>query len=56
MQDPNLEIKKQSLVQMIDEDAFGEGNGNELKYSWLENPLDGGAWWVTLHGVAKIPT
>ena len=41
---------------MIDEDAFGEGNGNALQYSCLENPMDGGAWWVTLHGVAKSPT
>ena len=31
----------------------GEGNGNPLQYSCLENPMDGGAWWVTVHGVAK---
>ena len=31
----------------------GEGNGNPLRYSCLENPMDGGAWWVTVHGVAK---
>ena len=32
----------------------GEGNGNPLQYSCLENPMDGGAWWATLvHGVAK---
>ena len=35
----------------------GEGNGNPLQYSCLENPMDGGAWWATLvHGVAKSRT
>ena len=31
----------------------GEGNGNPLQYSCLENPMDGEAWWATVHGVAK---
>ena len=31
----------------------GKGNGNPLQYSCLENPMDGGAWWVTVHGGAK---
>ena len=31
----------------------GEGNGNPLQYSCLENPMDRGAWWATVHGVAK---
>ena len=31
----------------------GEGNGNPLQHSCLENPMDGGAWWATVHGVAK---
>ena len=30
----------------------GEGNGNPLQYSCLENPTDGGAWWATVHGVS----
>jgi len=30
-----------------------EGNGNLLQYSCLGNPMDRGAWWVTVHGVAK---
>ena len=34
----------------------GEGNGNLLQYSCLENPMDGGAWWATVHGVAKSRT
>ena len=36
--------------------APGEGNGNPLQYSCLENPMDRGAWWATVHGVAKIRT
>ena len=31
----------------------GEGNGDPLQYSCLENPLDRGAWWTTVHGVAE---
>ena len=34
----------------------GEGNSNPLEYSGLENPMDRGAWWVTVHGVAKSQT
>ena len=34
----------------------GEGNGNPLQYSCLENPTDGGAWWATVHGVTKSRT
>ena len=33
--------------------AFGEGNGSPLQYSCLENPMDGGAWWAAVHGVAN---
>ena len=31
---------------------FGEGNDTPLQYSCLENPMDGGAWWAAVHGVA----
>ena len=31
----------------------GEGNGDPLQYSWLENSMDRGAWWATVNGVAK---
>ena len=31
----------------------GEGNGNPLQYSCLANSMDGGAWWATVHGVAR---
>ena len=34
----------------------GEGNGNPLQYSCLENPMDRGAWWATVHSVAKSQT
>ena len=34
----------------------GEGNGNPLQYSCLENPMDGRAWLATVHGVAKSRT
>ena len=34
----------------------GEGHGNPLQYSHLENPMDKGAWWATVHGVAKSRT
>ena len=34
----------------------GEGNGNPLQYSCLENPMDRGAWWSAVHGVAKSRT
>ena len=34
----------------------GGGNGTPLQYSCLENPMDGGAWWAAVHGVAKSRT
>ena len=36
--------------------SFGEGNGTPFQYSCLENPMDGGAWWAAVHGVAKSQT
>ena len=36
--------------------TFREGNGTPLQYSCLEYPMDGGAWWTTVHGVSKIRT
>ena len=35
---------------------LGEGNGNPLQYSCLENPMDGGALWAAVHGVTKSRT
>ena len=37
----------------LDIAVYGEGNGTPLQYSCLENPMDGGAWWAAIHGVAK---
>ena len=34
----------------------GGGNGNPLQYSFLDNPIDRGAWWATVHGVKKSQT
>ena len=36
--------------------SLGGGNGNPLQYSWLENPMDRGAWWATAHRVTKSQT
>ena len=35
---------------------FGEGDGTPLQYSCLKNPMDRGAWWASVHGVAKSQT
>ena len=37
-------------------DSHGEGNGNPLQCSCLENPRDGGAWWAAVYGVAQSRT
>ena len=34
----------------------GGGNGNPLQYSCLENPMNRGAWWATVHGITKSQT
>ena len=36
--------------------SLGEGNGNPLQYSCLENSTDRGAWWATVHAVAELDT
>ena len=46
--DPDKKINKKGV-----RGNFGEGNGTPLQYSCLENPMDGGAWWAAVHGVAK---
>ena len=38
------------------EDPLEEASGNPLQYSCLENPMDGGAWWATVHGFAESQT
>ena len=38
----------------MDTPWIGEGNGTPLQYFCLENPMDGGAWWAAVHGVARV--
>ena len=53
----HLPAMQESWVRFLGwEDPLDEGNGNPLQYSCLENPMDRGAWWAILHGVAKSQT
>ena len=45
-----------SYIWGIVTSVFREGNGTPLQYSCLENPMDWGAWWAAVHGVAKSRT
>ena len=50
----NLPASARDMVESLGrEDLEKEGNGNPLQYSCLGNPMDRGAWWATVHGVAK---
>ena len=49
----NLEERQISIQIAL---VTGEGDGTPLQYSCLENPMDGGAWWAAVHGVAKSQT
>ena len=40
----------------VTDSVLGEGNGTPLQYSCLENPMDGGAWWAAVYGVAQSQT
>ena len=49
-----LPAMQETWVQSLDqEDSPGEGNGTPLQYSCLENPMDGGAWLATVHGISQ---
>ena len=48
-------IRIRSTLYILEE-AIGEDNGTPLQCSCLENLMDGGAWWATVHGVAKTWT
>ena len=63
MGSPHSSVVKESACNSGDpgsipgsERSPGGGNGNPLQYSCLENPMDGGAWWATVHGVTKNQT
>ena len=50
-------VKGVGIVNKAEVDVFlEEGNGTSLQYSCLENPMDGGAWWAAVHGVAESQT
>ena len=44
------------VIHVIVHMVYGEGSGNPLQYSCLENPVDRGAWWATVHEVEKNQT
>ena len=48
-----LGVEKALLTSPSGKKCPEEGNGNPLQYSCLENSMDRGAWWVTVHAVAK---
>ena len=49
-----LTMRETRVRSLGQEGLPGEGNGNPLQYSFLENPMDGGAWGATAHGVAEL--
>ena len=54
----NANYKKKSKITIRYQytSTSGEGNGTPPQYSCLEKPMDGGAWWAAIHGVAKSRT
>jgi len=48
--------KDLKVVRVKARQISGEGNGTPLRCSCLENPMDGGAWWAAVHGVASSQT
>ena len=48
-----LRITNQLFLFLLKQVIFGQGDGTPLQYSCLENPIDGGAWWAAVHGVAE---
>ena len=52
----NLPAMQETRVQSLGWEDAGEGNGNPLQYSCLDNPMDRGAWQATVHGVANSQT
>ena len=53
----NLEKNRREMTHLVEMHVSsvsdGEGDGTPLEYSCLANPMDGGAWWAAVHGVAK---
>ena len=53
---PRRQRSPSKVYQKLLPVASGEGNGNPLQYSCLENPMDRGAWWAAVHGIARSQT
>ena len=45
---------QETQIWFLNQEDPGEGNGNPIQYSCLENPMDRGAWQATVHGVATV--
>ena len=52
----NMPAMQETQVQSLGQRSPGGGNDNQLQSSCLENPMDRGVWWATVHGVAKSQT
>ena len=51
---PSMQEPQETQFRSLDQkDPLEEENGNPLQYSCLENPRDRGAWWATVHRMAK---
>ena len=48
-----MKSRERDIITGGYERVIGEGNDTPLHYSGLGNPMDGGAWWAAVHGVAK---
>ena len=53
VKEPGCEVAGNDSNKLSLRAEGGESNGNPFQYSCLENPMDGGAWWAAVHGVAK---
>ena len=51
---PGGSMRETRVRSLGRQDSPGEGNGNPLQYSCLENPKDRGAWWATDHGLQRV--
>ena len=53
----SMRSQSQTRLKRLNMHAYiGEGNGNPLQYFCLENPVDRGAWWAAVYGVAEVDT